>query len=124
MIFSKYQASKHLLTAKLEKVEGQWILRIRNAEAHGWSAEECDAAGTAHVTLKWFGGAKDFGYANPGCFQVWGVDGDGISYRIREYYRARQTLDWWAERVVQAYKDFDLHTIACDSAEPRSIRST
>ena len=73
--------------------------------------------------IKWTFASVDWGFRNPGCLQVWGVDGDSNMYMLAEVYRAQKDLDWWAEQVIKLDEEFDgLQTIVCDPAEPRSIQ--
>jgi len=71
--------------------------------------------------LKWHFGSVDWGYRAPGVFQVWGVDGESNLYRIHETYKTEQKYDWWAEQIAEAHDKYDLSTVVCDPAEPRSI---
>lgn len=71
--------------------------------------------------IKWYLGAMDFGYRNPGCLQVWGIDADRNMYRVLETYQTRRKFDWWAERVEKAHERFNLTNIVCDSANPEAI---
>lgn len=65
-------------------------------------------------------GAIDWGFSNPGCFQVWGVDYDGRLYRVAEWYSREKTVDWWAERVYQADEEYALSAVVCDH-DPNNI---
>ncbi|MCB1007090.1 MAG: phage terminase large subunit [Acidimicrobiales bacterium] len=71
--------------------------------------------------IKWAIGSMDFGFRNPGCFQVWGVDGRGAMYCLAEVYRAEKQLDWWAEEIQKLIHEFGVLRIVADGAEPRSI---
>lgn len=71
--------------------------------------------------MKWHFGSIDWGFRAPGVFQVWGVDGESRMYRLVEIYRTGKQLDWWADQIADLHNEFDLSTIACDPAEPRSI---
>ena len=72
-------------------------------------------------SIKWTAGSIDWGFRNPGCFQVWGVTGDSTLYRLAEVYRAEKTLDWWAEAICELDGEYDLQRVVADPAEPRSI---
>ena len=71
--------------------------------------------------MKWHFGSLDWGFRAPGCFQVWGVTGEGVLYRLEEFYQTERQLDWWADSVHKMNKKYDLVRVACDPAEPRSI---
>ena len=71
--------------------------------------------------LKWYFGSIDWGYRAPGCLQIWGVDGESNLYRVAEVYQTQRKYEWWADTVESLHKEYDLRTIVCDPAEPRSI---
>ena len=73
------------------------------------------------VKMKWHFATVDWGYRAPGCFQVWGVDGNTRLYRLEEGYYTQKTYDWWADIAEEMHKKYDLAAIVCDPAEPRSI---
>jgi PBSX family phage terminase large subunit len=68
-----------------------------------------------------FIGAQDWGYTNPGVFQVWGVDGDGRITLVHELYRTRQLIGWWTEQVSALCEQYGVDTVVCDPAEPGFI---
>lgn len=83
----------------------------------------CKSLATADkiIELSWFFGSVDWGHTNPGVLQVWGVDKDRNMYLVAEWYRVKKSLDWWAERAVEAKDEFDLMAIVCDPSEPEHI---
>ena len=99
---------------------GRWV------SAEGQILEQYDPA--VHVIkrsempeMRWHFGSIDWGFRAPGCFQVWGVCGDGNLYRHEEWYRTERQIDWWADKVHRMFKKYDLVRVVCDPAEPRSI---
>lgn len=64
----------------------------------------------------WYG-SMDYGFTAPGCFQVWGIDGDKRAYRVAEIYRTRRQAEWWAEQIAELFKEFPMHTIFVDPSE-------
>lgn len=83
---------------------------------------------SVHVTtreylpeIEYYMGSMDFGWKNPGCLQVWGVDRQKNIYRVAEVYQTEKHMDWWGERIVELYQQYPMRTIVADSAEPRSI---
>jgi len=70
---------------------------------------------------KWYFGAYDKGLRHPGCLQVWGVNDDRM-YRVLEIYKTGETMDWWAEQVLEANEDYPLSALVCDPSEPEYIR--
>lgn len=71
--------------------------------------------------LGWFIGSMDFGFRAAGVFQVWGVDSALRAYRVAEWYASGQTDEWWADRVVEAHKEFKLRAVVCDGEDPERI---
>jgi phage terminase large subunit len=99
---------------------GKWV------SAEGQCYPEYDAAlhcvnRSSLPDMKWHFGSLDWGFRAPGCFQVWGVTGEGVLYRLEEFYQTERQLDWWADSVHKMNKKYDLVRVACDPAEPRSI---
>lgn len=71
--------------------------------------------------LSWFFGSLDWGYRAPGCFQVWGVASDRSLYRVAEWYRTGENLEWWSERVGAAHREYGLKGVVADPSRPDSI---
>jgi hypothetical protein len=63
----------------------------------------------------------DVGHTAPGCFQVWGVDKDGIAIRVAEYYHAAWDDDDWAERACDLWEEFRFRAGIVDSAHRGTI---
>jgi phage terminase large subunit len=70
---------------------------------------------------KWYFGSYDKGLRHPGCLQIWAVNDDRM-YRVLEIYQTNQTMDWWAEQVMEANDDFPLAALVCDPSEPEYIK--
>jgi hypothetical protein len=71
--------------------------------------------------MKWHFASYDKGLRHPGTLQIWGVRDDAM-YLLREIYQTNQNQDWWAERVMEAHRDFSLQALVCDPSEPEYIR--
>lgn len=63
----------------------------------------------------------DWGYTNPGCIQVFALDGDGRAYMLYEVYRTQQTIDWWIEQARTIKTMFGVELFLCDPSEPAYI---
>lgn len=73
-------------------------------------------------TPAWFVGGMDWGTQKPGVLQIWGVDGDQVAYRMREYYARHRSLDWWADRVIDCYDEYaELRIIVADPSRKDAI---
>ena len=65
---------------------------------------------------------QDWGYTHAGVLGVWGLDGDGRMYLVRQVYQTGKTIDWWVQqaKALQArYGRFE--AVACDPSEPAYI---
>jgi phage terminase large subunit len=77
--------------------------------------------------MRWAFGAQDWGYGNPGCLQIWGVDKDDNIYRLYVAYHSKQIIDWWAgmieeaQRLLRREHNIGLLLTVADPAEPDSI---
>jgi PBSX family phage terminase large subunit len=67
-------------------------------------------------------GTQDWGFTNPGVLQVWGLDGDGRMYLVREIYMTGQTIDWWTREASALHRTYRLRRVACDPSEPEYIK--
>ena len=79
-------------------------------------------------TMKYYLGGMDFGYKNPGSYQLWGFCGEGNAYLVRQLYMSQRPLaDWWIPKIKAVNeREIDteiarLRAIVCDSAEPEKI---
>ena len=119
----EYMARLAALTGVRRKrlFEGIWAA----AEGQVWDNYDADRHVIArHETpeIKWHFGSIDFGYRAPGCFQVWGVDGDTRLYRVAEVYQRGLLKEFWAEAVKHFHQKYDMQAVVADSAEPESIQ--
>lgn len=120
-IYEDYNPYKHLISARIEwdnEMGGHWVYH------EPWEAEfdNEDDRRANRPFLSWYVAGMDFGYASPGCFQVWGFDQHQRMYRVAEVYKSRWDLDQWAKAIDKLYDEFPFRVIVCDSAEPRSIQ--
>jgi len=53
--------------------------------------------------VRWIG-SIDWGFTNPSVFQVWGIDGDGRMYLVRELYRTQRLAEDVAEDIKALLK--------------------
>jgi hypothetical protein len=73
------------------------------------------------ATFARFVGGQDWGFTEPGCLGVWGVDGDGRMYLVAQVYMTHKRLSWWVEQALALHELFGLEAIACDPSEPANI---
>lgn len=66
-------------------------------------------------------GAMDWGYTAPGTLLVFGVDSDNRMYLLSETYRVEQDMDWWAKRLIEEHKAWNLAYVVGDPARKDAI---
>lgn len=78
--------------------------------------------------MRGFIAAMDWGYTEPCCLLVAGIDRDtGHLHIVAEVYRVGQkgtnigSIDWWADRVVELKGEYQLRTIVVDPSRPEVI---
>lgn len=97
------------------------------AQAEGAIYETWDESvhrvyGDGVPTIKRWIGAQDWGYTHAGVFGLWGIDGDGRMYLVRQIYQAQRTIDWWVAQVKALQDEFGrLEAVSCDPSEPAYI---
>jgi len=65
--------------------------------------------------------SQDWGFTNPGVLQIWGVDGDGRMYLVREHYRVQQSIGWWKATATREWQTCHFDSVECDPSEPGFI---
>lgn len=56
----------------------------------------------------------DWGFTNPGCIQVWAIDGDDRAYLIHEIYRVQRKISWWIEEAKKLKSLYGIDVFYCD----------
>jgi phage terminase large subunit len=65
--------------------------------------------------------SQDWGYTNAGVLGVFGVDGDGGMYLVRQVYQTGKTIDWWVKTAAELDAEYHIEALPCDPAEPAYI---
>lgn len=95
---------------------GRWV------QAEGVVYEEWDRAvhlwGDPLPAFKRYVASVDWGFTNPGVLLVFGIDGDGRMFLVREHYRSGQLIGWWAAKAKDVRAEFRPEAFVCDPAEP------
>lgn len=74
------------------------------------------------VRIKYYVGGVDWGYSDPGVFQVWGVDSDRRMILVEEYYKTKGSVPrFWIPRMLDVCARLDVRAIIADPAEPELI---
>jgi PBSX family phage terminase large subunit len=63
----------------------------------------------------------DWGYANPGCISVWGIDYDGRMWGLHEEYQRRRRVEEWVTVAQQIMTTYGVESFWCDPSEPDFI---
>ena len=105
MVYEKWDRAIHLVNK--EKLI-QWGVFNEDGTLNKWVVRRTIAA-------------VDWGYTNPGCIQVYAIDGDGRMYMVREIYRSKRTIDWWLDQGERLQQEFNISQWHCDPSEPSYI---
>lgn len=63
----------------------------------------------------------DWGFINPGVFQVWITDSDDRMYLVHEIYQTRRLIGWWEDRAKELQQHYRPEVFTCDPSEPAYI---
>jgi phage terminase large subunit len=74
------------------------------------------------IEIDWCFAAVDWGWRDPGVLGVWGVDANGVMYRLKEIYRINWDINQWADAAAGLRDEFDIRRFTCDPARPENIR--
>lgn len=113
----------------LDSLTGTRLLRLRWGrwvKAEGVVFEDFDV--TIHLKapeklpiMRKYVCGVDWGFTNPGVIGVWGVDGDGRQYLVREYVRTKRVISQWVETAKEIQDKYFPEIFICDPAEPAFI---
>lgn len=73
------------------------------------------------IELRWFVAGMDWGFRNPGCLLVAGIDADRRAYIVHQIYHSQRNHDWWAQRAETLRRKYDIQRFICDSADAAGI---
>lgn len=71
--------------------------------------------------VRWRAAAMDWGYTEPCSLMVGEKDESSCITVVREVYRQKMPIDWWAQEVVSAKRDLDIQAIWVDPSRPEII---
>jgi len=63
----------------------------------------------------------DWGYTNPSCILVMGIDGEDNCYVVKEFYDSGKVIDDLIEIAIQLKQEFNIIAFYCDPSEPSYI---
>lgn len=102
-----------LRLGKWVSAEGQ-VYDMYNHEVHVMS-------GVLPLFQRYYIG-MDVGYTAPGTMVVFGETNSGDLILVEEWYKTGQTLDWWAQKAVEANNKYKPVKILVDPARPDFIQ--
>ena len=74
--------------------------------------------GTRFIRVR---GAQDWGWANPGCLLVGGMDEQGKLWIIEEVYETHKHPEWWAARMIEFRERYGMEVVLADPSDPTAI---
>lgn len=101
LVWENYDPDVHRIHGRLFKDGEIWFF-------------ETDVPQIGTARIRWFLAAKDFGYDDPGCLQVYAFDYERRAYRVAEIYRRKWGVEDWAGAVERLYKKYEFFRLACD----------
>lgn len=113
-------------TRRARLYEGRWVA----AEGQIWEnfnhgpphlIDKVPLLTGGRSVIMWKIASVDWGFRNPGCIQVWGVDNDNRMYLLEEVYFVEKTIDWWVQKARELFRRHQLRVFVCDPAEPGFI---
>jgi phage terminase large subunit len=96
------------------------IHKVTREQLKAWSVFYTDGSLNRQV-IKHIIGGVDWGFTNPGCLHVYGLDSDNRMYLLREVYRTHRTIDWWIEQGQALDREFHVEKWVADPSEPGYI---
>lgn len=123
------ELGKHTMSV-LDALTGVRKQRLRYglaAQAEGAIYDEWDEsvhlkyAGEVPARFNRYIAGQDWGYTNAGVLGIWGVDGEGRMYLVKQVYQTGRRIDWWTELAKGIHERYGLEVIACDPSEPAYI---
>jgi phage terminase large subunit len=108
-IWENYDPAIHILDADLTKnlATNRWHIWV-----YRWQQD---------IELGWFFASMDWGFRNPGCLGVWGVDKERRAYLVHQVYQSGRNHDWWAAKAEGLRKTYDIQRFSCDDADAAGI---
>jgi hypothetical protein len=65
--------------------------------------------------------AQDWGWTNPGCQLLIGIDKQDVAWVLEEVYEPKRMVGWWADQAKEQSKHYEVTSVVCDPSEPDNI---
>lgn len=66
-------------------------------------------------------GSIDWGFTDTGVLCVWGITAEKKATLVACWYKTGENLEWWAERVVEANREFGMSRVVADPSRNDAI---
>lgn len=109
VFYPEYDPDVHLADVTMRRDERRRLLL------------SCKRWGIEDSPVEWTMGAMDFGYDAPGVLQVWAVDTQRRLWLLHEFYRTMQSHEWWADRLIEMHREYDLLSVFADPSDKEAI---
>jgi len=105
--------------AHARHVEGKW----RGAEGQVWETydERRHVVERIPEGIIEYRGSIDWGFADTGVLCVWGIDADKRTTLVACWYETEKNLEWWAEKLVEANREFGMTRTVADPSRNDAI---
>jgi PBSX family phage terminase large subunit len=74
-----------------------------------------------YIAIKEYIAGVDWGFEAPGVIGVYGIDGDGRSYRLYEIVESGKSIQWWCEQATRIQGECRGIMFYCDPSSPANI---
>lgn len=108
VFYPEYDPEAHLVDVKIRKSDTGIYL-------------SCPRWGIDNSRIAWTMGAMDFGYDAPGVLQIWAADEQRRLWMLHEFYRTGESHEWWADRLIEMYREYDMATVFADPSDKEAI---
>lgn len=100
-------------------VRGLW----RGAEGQVWETydERRHVVPTTPDGIIEYRGSIDWGFADTGVLAVWGITVEKKTCLVALWYMKERNLEWWAEKLVQANREFGMTRVVADPSRNDAI---
>lgn len=109
-IWENYDPATHIIDGELTQRQGdrRWMLYVPK-----WGLDT--------IELTWFFASHDWGFRNPGCMGIWGVDKDRRAFLVNQVYQSGRNHDWWANKAEALRQKYDIQRFNCDPEDAAGI---
>lgn len=100
--------------------DGEWVA-AEGVVFENFSRKKQLIARPAKPVFRWFAAAMDWGWTDPCCLLVGGIDENHHLHIVCEIYAPAKPLDWWCQRVTELKSEYGFGTMVVDPSRPEII---